>query len=105
MTASATFVLNAGVWCRCARQLIVSPGSRVNLGRREEETPLTALFRFPAPALQFAKCRVRPQRHHEELSLGLFAFVIIVFGCLTARGSTAPAGVSHRAARAQASAM
>ncbi|MET4804721.1 hypothetical protein ABIA96_007331, partial [Bradyrhizobium sp. LB11.1] len=30
--------------------LIVSPDSRVNLARRQAETPLIALFRFAGPA-------------------------------------------------------
>jgi hypothetical protein len=48
--ASATFALKAGVWFRRARLLIVSPDSRVNLARRQAETPLIALFRFAGPA-------------------------------------------------------
>ncbi|WP_210318082.1 hypothetical protein, partial [Bradyrhizobium sp. ERR14] len=32
--------------------LIVSPDSRDNLARRQAETPLTALSRFPEPALR-----------------------------------------------------
>src|SRR5882762_8904034 len=57
--ASATFALKAGVWFRRARLLIVSPDSRANLARRQAETPLIALFRFPEPALleQFPKCK------------------------------------------------
>src|SRR5260370_42149196 len=51
MAASATFALKAGVWFRRARLLIVSPDSRANLARRQAETPLIALFRFPEPAL------------------------------------------------------
>src|SRR4030088_3241910 len=51
MAASATFALKAGVWFRRARLLIVSPDSRVNLARRQAETPLIALFRFLRPAL------------------------------------------------------
>jgi hypothetical protein len=39
------------VWFRRARLLIVSPDSRANLARRQAETPLIALFRFPEPAL------------------------------------------------------
>ncbi|MGF6312930.1 hypothetical protein ABIB82_006965, partial [Bradyrhizobium sp. i1.8.4] len=31
--------------------VIVSPDSRDNLARRQAETPLIALFRFPEPAL------------------------------------------------------
>jgi hypothetical protein len=49
--ASATFALKAGVWFRRARLVIVSPDSRANLARRQAETPLIALFRFPEPAL------------------------------------------------------
>jgi hypothetical protein len=30
---------------------MVSPDSRANLARRQAETPLIALFRFPGPAL------------------------------------------------------
>src|SRR3954464_2101439 len=52
MAASATFALKAGVWFRRARLLIVSPDSRANLARRQAETPLIALFRFPQPALK-----------------------------------------------------
>src|SRR5713226_6270424 len=51
MAASDTFALKAGVWFRRARLLIVSPDSRANLARRQAETPLIALFRFPEPAL------------------------------------------------------
>jgi hypothetical protein len=39
------------VWFRRARLLIVSPDSRVNLARRQAETPLIPLFRFLRPAL------------------------------------------------------
>jgi len=48
------------VWFRRARLLIVSPDSRVNLARRQAETPLIALFRFAGPAqyaLRRATCR------------------------------------------------
>ena len=41
----------AGVWFRRARLLIVSPDSLENLARRQAETPLIALSRFPEPAL------------------------------------------------------
>src|SRR5206468_7199841 len=51
--ASATFALKAGVWFRRARLVIVSPDSRDNLARRQAETPLIALCRFPEPALKF----------------------------------------------------
>src|SRR5438034_387788 len=51
MAASATFALKAGVWFRRARLLIVSPDSRVNLARRQAETPLIPVFRFLRPAL------------------------------------------------------
>ncbi|WP_370058630.1 DUF3141 domain-containing protein [Bradyrhizobium yuanmingense] len=44
--------MNAGACCRRARLLIVSPDSRDNLARRQAETPLTALSRFPEPALE-----------------------------------------------------
>src|SRR5215510_11227310 len=50
MAASATFALKAGVCVRRARLLMVSPDSRVNLARRQAETPLSALFRFAGPA-------------------------------------------------------
>jgi hypothetical protein len=53
--ASAIFALKAGVWFRRARLLIVSPDSRAHLARRQAETPLIALFRFPRPALIFIK--------------------------------------------------
>jgi len=43
--------LKAGVWFRRARLLIVSPDSRVNLARRQAETPLIPLFRFLRQAL------------------------------------------------------
>jgi hypothetical protein len=46
--------LKAGVWFRRARLLIVSPDSRVNLARRQAETPLIPLFRFLRPALSGA---------------------------------------------------
>jgi hypothetical protein len=46
------FALNAGVCVRRARLLIVSPDSRVNLARRQAETPLSVLCRFPKPALR-----------------------------------------------------
>jgi hypothetical protein len=51
MAASATLALNAGVCVRRARLLIVSPDLPVNLDRCQAETPLSALFRFPKPAL------------------------------------------------------
>jgi hypothetical protein len=53
--ASATFALRAGVWFRRARLLIVSPDSRVDLARRQAETPLIALFSFAEPALSANK--------------------------------------------------
>src|SRR5260370_35850879 len=49
--ASAPSALKAGLWFRRARLRIVSPDSRANLARRQAETPLIALFRFPKPAL------------------------------------------------------
>jgi hypothetical protein len=49
--ASATFALKAVVWFRRARLVIVSPESRDNLARRQAETPLIVLCRFPEPAL------------------------------------------------------
>src|ERR1700682_5693106 len=51
--ASATLALKAGVWFRRARLLIDSPDSRAHLARRQAETPLIALFRFPEPALSY----------------------------------------------------
>jgi len=39
------------VCVRRARLLMVSPDSRVNLARRQAETPLSDLFRFAGPAL------------------------------------------------------
>src|SRR5437868_12601132 len=54
MAASATFALKAGAWFRRARLLIVSPDSRVNLARRQAETPLIPLFRFLRPALKLS---------------------------------------------------
>jgi hypothetical protein len=39
------------VWFRRDRLLIGSPDSRAHLARRQAETPLIALFRFPEPAL------------------------------------------------------
>ena len=59
MAASATLALNAGAWCRRARLLIVSPDSRDNLARRQAETPLSALCRFPEPALAAYAGRTR----------------------------------------------
>jgi hypothetical protein len=52
MAASATFALKAGAWFRRGRLLMVSPDSRDKLARRQAETPLIALCRFPRPALQ-----------------------------------------------------
>jgi hypothetical protein len=42
------------VCVRRARLLMVSPDSRANLARRQAETPLSALCRFPGPALTTA---------------------------------------------------
>jgi hypothetical protein len=39
------------VCIRRARLLMVSPDSRANLARRQAETPLIVLCRFPEPAL------------------------------------------------------
>jgi hypothetical protein len=50
MAARATFALNAGVWFRRGRLLIVSP-VRGNLRRIQAETPLIDLFSFAEPAL------------------------------------------------------
>src|SRR5215207_3583840 len=54
MAASATFALKAGVWFRRGRLFICSPDSRANLARRQAETPLSALCRFPEPALSIS---------------------------------------------------
>src|SRR5947209_12702493 len=54
MAASATFALKAGVWFRRARLLMVSPDSRAHRARRQAETPLSVLCRFPQPALTSA---------------------------------------------------
>src|SRR4051812_13391010 len=51
MAASATFALKLGVWFRRARLLMVSPDSRAHRARRQAETPLNVLCRFPEPAL------------------------------------------------------
>src|SRR6476620_10525958 len=51
MAASATFALKVGVWFRRGRLLIVSPDSRVNVARRQAETPLIAVSRFLRPPL------------------------------------------------------
>src|SRR3954471_22498799 len=51
MAASATFALKLGVWFRRARLLMVSPDSRAHRARRQAETPLSVLCRFPEPAL------------------------------------------------------
>src|SRR4249919_2298335 len=51
MAASATLALKAGVWFRRGRRCIVSPDSLAQRARRQAETPLIALFRFPRPAL------------------------------------------------------
>ncbi|MGZ8388448.1 MAG: hypothetical protein ACXW3R_09745, partial [Rhodoplanes sp.] len=48
--AKATFALNAGVWFRRGRLLMVSP-VRSHLGRCQAETPLIPLSRFAEPAL------------------------------------------------------
>jgi hypothetical protein len=53
LAASATFALKAGVWFRRARLLIVSPDSRVNLARRQAETPLI-------PPVQILEASSRP---------------------------------------------
>jgi hypothetical protein len=72
--ASATFALKAGVWFRRARLLIVSPDSRVNLARRQAETPLIALSRFPEPALEKHRLPIcYPYRDYVDLG-GLMAY-------------------------------
>jgi hypothetical protein len=50
MAARATFALNAGVWFRRGRLLIISP-VRGHLRRIQAETPLIDLFSFAEPAL------------------------------------------------------
>ena len=54
MAASATFALNAGVWFRRGRLLIVAPDWQGQLARRQAETPLIVLCRFPGP--DFTPC-------------------------------------------------
>src|SRR5438105_4033132 len=73
MAASATFALKAGVWFRRARLLIVSPDSRVNLARRQAETPLIPLFRFLRPALlnAFFSTPAEGIDNSEQLALAL----------------------------------
>jgi hypothetical protein len=44
--------LNAGVWLRRGRLVMVSP-VRGHIGRRQAENPLIPLFRFPEPPLTF----------------------------------------------------
>jgi N-terminal domain of oxidoreductase len=51
MSDAPSYALNAGVWFRRARLLIGSPDSRVDLARRQAETPLILLSRFLRPAL------------------------------------------------------
>jgi hypothetical protein len=48
--AKATFALNAAVWFRLVRFVIVSPVQRHHR-RGQAETPLITLSRFPRPAL------------------------------------------------------
>src|SRR5271167_2861131 len=65
MAASATFALKAGVCIRRARLLMVSPDSQANLARRQAETPLIALYRFPGPALSgdsHRRCKIVTKR-------------------------------------------
>src|SRR3979411_221265 len=51
MAASATFALTDGEGLRRARLPMVSPDSRAYRARRQAETPLSVLCRFPGPAL------------------------------------------------------
>src|ERR1700704_353057 len=55
MAPSAPFALKAGEWFRRARLLMVSPDSRAYRARRQAETPLSVLCRFPGPALTALK--------------------------------------------------
>jgi hypothetical protein len=51
MAARATFALNAGLWFRRARFVIVSLLIRSHPGRCQAETPLIRLLKFAEPAL------------------------------------------------------
>jgi hypothetical protein len=59
MAASATFALKAGVWFRRGLFLIVSPELRAILARRQTETPLIVLCKFPGPALPTSDMSLR----------------------------------------------
>jgi hypothetical protein len=48
--ASATFDLKAGVWFRRIRLLLLALDSLALHARRQAETPLSALLKFPKPA-------------------------------------------------------
>ena len=59
------------MWFRRARLLIVSPDSRANLARRQAETPLIVLCRFPEPALSDSKellCEAVSAKSNPELA-------------------------------------
>src|ERR1700720_3204838 len=51
MAARATFALNAGLWFRRVRFVIVSLLIRSHPGRCQAETPLIRLLKFAEPAL------------------------------------------------------
>jgi hypothetical protein len=54
MAAKATFALNAGLWFRRARFVIVSLLIRSHPGRCQAETPLIRLLKFAEPALNIS---------------------------------------------------
>jgi hypothetical protein len=53
IAANATFALKAGLWFRRDRLLILSPALGI-LGRRQADSPLSILSKFPEPPLLFA---------------------------------------------------
>jgi hypothetical protein len=53
IAANATFALKAGLWFRRDRLLMLSPDLGI-LGRRQAESPLSTLFKFPEPPLMCA---------------------------------------------------
>jgi hypothetical protein len=65
MAARATFALNAGVWFRRGRLLIISP-VRGHLRRIQAETPLIDLFSFAEPALHSGNIKVTPSFEIED---------------------------------------
>src|SRR5258706_7018180 len=65
MAASASLALKAGESFRRARLLMVSPDSRAYRARRQAETPLSVLCRFPGPALNHI-CRVEGKNIRRE---------------------------------------